>query len=94
MYKRHIELHFFLEPDMKLSDVLIFMTGSNNIPAGGFSRKIDVRFRHGCKEGCHCKPIVSTCSLEITLPLYCSSEEDMKLMMIEAIRNSHGFGRV
>ena len=77
-----------------MSDILILMTGSNNIPAGGFSKKIDVRFRNGGKEGCHCKAIVSTCSLETTLSLHCSSEEDMKRMMIEAVRNSHGFGRV
>ena len=70
------------------------MTGSNNIPAGSFSKKIDVWFRHGCKEGCHCKPVVLTCSLKITLLLHCSSKEDMKLMMIEAIQNSHGFGYV
>ena len=70
------------------------MTGSNNIPAEGFSKKTGVRSRHGCKEGYHCKPIFSTCSLEITLPLHCSSKEDMKLMMIEVVRNSHVFGRV
>ena len=65
------------------------MTRSNNISAGGFSKKIDVQFRHGCKERCHCKPTVLTCSFEMTLLLNCSSEEDMKLMMIEAICNSH-----
>ena len=68
------------------------------MPALGLDQKIKIQFLHGCKKvrekDCACLPVVSTCSLTLTLPVHVCTFEDTMCVMKEAVMGSLGFGRV
>ena len=82
------------EAKYSLRDVCQFMSGSRNIPFGGFEKKITVEFEHFCQDKCHCLPVVSTCALSIRFPVHMNSYEKMSEGMDIAITESPFFGRV
>eukprot|EP00794_Sanderia_malayensis_P001483 gene1483-1640_t len=59
-------LHYGIEDcEYTVEDVMKFITGCTQLPALGFPNKITVTFRHGCRDGCKCRPTSSTCDLEL-----------------------------
>jgi len=82
--------------ELKLENILMFMTGSDKIPEIGFDSKIEIEFLHGCRENCRCFPIASTCALTFTLPVhdYIQSPEIMSQVVLEAVIQGIPFGRV
>ena len=78
-----------LDQTVTVPDVLRFITGSAAIPPGGFGKKIDIKFTH--EQG---YVRVSTCALEVHVPLHYQTLATFTEMMVEAIISSPGFGQV
>ena len=78
---------------LKMDNFVKWLTGSKSIPPLGFPKKIAVKFVHGCKEGCRCRPTTSTCDI-LKLPVHITSVEDMGLMIESAVKESVGFGLI
>lgn len=74
--------------------MLMWVTGTRNVPPLGFSKVFTCRFVHGCNEGCHCRPTVSTCEFIIKLPVHVASDQEIKDIMLSAINDSLGFGNI
>ena len=71
---------------------MCFLTGCERTPFGGYTEKIKVYFKHDCKASCKCYPTVSVCGMSLILPIHLG--ENLKTLMIEAIKLSPGFGRI
>ena len=71
-----------------LADILIFVTGSSDVPPMGFSPKPVIMFSSGTAF-----PISSTCSNTLTLPLGLCYEQ-FKYNIAFGIQNSPGFQRI
>ena len=78
-----------------LSDILVFFTGADRIPPGGFSKKSPyepkLKFLHDDDE-----PLAtaSTCDLILRLPVkYHNDPEKFEEMMILSFKGYQGFGR-
>ena len=80
--------------DLQLADFLKWLTGTSQLPPLGFPEKFGIKFVHGCKDGCKCRPTVSTSDLSINIPVRINNENVMKEMLFSAIRDSHGFGNL
>ena len=78
-----------LDHTVTVPDVLRFMTGSAAIPPRGCGTHIAVKITHD--QGYVC---VSTCALELYLPLHYQMLSRFTEMMVEAIISSPGFGQV
>lgn len=76
-----------------LATLLQFITGSRSVPPLGFPHPITVKFKHGCPDGCKCRPVSSTCDLSITLPVHYQQLE-FNLVMSSAMVECAGFGKV
>lgn len=72
--------------EVKISDLLRFISGTTSIPAIGFERNLSVYFRHNCEENCQCKCITSTCALTLSLPIHYITYEGIKGMMYATIK--------
>lgn len=71
----------------------MFITGADRIPPNGFSRMIKIKFYDvELKE--KRRPFASTCSLELHLPRGITESEQFHELMISAIKESVGFGKV
>ena len=81
-------------PCVNVSDIIKWMSGSQTTPVLGFEKKFKLAFVHDCDERCKCRPTVSTCDLKIKMPVHIHSEEEMRVMMISAIKDCTGFGLV
>ena len=86
--------YFCLGADFTLGDFLKWFTGSNQVPPLGFPKPFSIQFLHGCREGCRCRPIVSTCDITLTLPVHIRDEVTMHEMLASAINDSKGFDRI
>lgn len=88
-------LHFhIIERDgFSLPRLIQFITGTKSVPPLGFPHSIIVKFKHGCPNGCRCRPVASTCDLSITLPVHYQQLE-FKLIMNAAMVECDGFGKV
>ena len=75
-----------------MSQLLQWLTGSDSIPPLGLPKKISISFVHGCPQGCQCRPTASTCDLLMKIPVHMKSEEDMKVLIMSAVKDSYGFG--
>jgi len=73
-----------------LEDILIFCTGADSIPLGGFHKKIELSFLNNGK----ILPTSSTCFLKLKLPTCHNSNEHFNEKMILGIRGSSCFGLV
>ncbi|CAC5421212.1 G2H3 [Mytilus coruscus] len=72
-----------------LCDILQFLTGCSSIPPGGFDNKFTVNFTD-----VKCYPSVSTCTLDLTLPIHLVNYKNFHDVMIEAIVSGPGFGLI
>ena len=79
---------------LEMCDILMWMTGSSEVPPLGFSKKFELQFIHGCSENCKCRPTVSTCDMSIKMPVHINSLNMMKEMLLSAVKDSHGFGNL
>ena len=76
--------------DLTVGDILQWTIGCSKVPPGGLEKKINIHFTTYEQY-----PTVSTCSLDMTLPLYLhNSYNKFKDIMIEAILSGQGFGTV
>lgn len=73
--------------------LLQFITGTKSVPPLGFPNAISVKFKHGCFEGCKCRPISSIRDLSITLPVHYEALE-FQLIMNSALTECAGLGRL
>ena len=71
-----------------LKDVLIFCTGANAVPVGGFHKKIDLKFLRDDK----ILPVSSTCFLYLKLPTCHHTYEAFNSTMTLGFRGSAFFG--
>ena len=77
-----------------MHDFLQWCSGSREIPPLGFPKKFRIAFIHGCVEKCRCRPSASTCDLLVKLPVHIASEDDMEELIVSAIGDSDGFGKI
>ena len=75
----------------ELKALLQWATGVSSIPPLGLPRKIKVTFLGGCNTGCRCRPTASTCDLRITFALHLDTFEEMKEILVSALKDSDGF---
>ena len=80
------------EHNLKLKDLMRFITGSFQLPPLGLPEPIEVKFIHGCADSCRCRPSVSTCKLVLKPPVHISTFETMEEMMTSAMLEGLGFG--
>lgn len=66
----------------------MFFSGAKEVPLGGFEIQPKLLFTS------EMLPHASTCALELTLPMKYGNEKDFINMLVDAIRNTHGFGTV
>jgi hypothetical protein len=64
------------------------------LPPLGLPGAIEVKFVHGCADGCKCRPTVSTCKLVLKIPVHASTFANMKEMMTSAMLQGFGFGKL
>ena len=74
------------------TSLLLFLTGCEQLPYGGFKEKIKVHFKADCSEGCGCYPTVSLCGMTLVLPMHIKNA--FKKIIPDAIKASPGFGRL
>lgn len=79
---------------MFMKDFIKWMTGSKTIPPFGSPKKFTINFTHGCKEGCRCRPTVSTCDIALKLPVHINSEEEMIFLIKSTLKDCQGFGKI
>ena len=75
--------------DIRVGDVLYFLTGSSKVPATGFDSTPKIKFTDENR-----LPTVSTCELSITFPRKMAglTVDEFKDQMDFCIRGSHGYG--
>lgn len=81
-------------PELRLKDVLKFITGWQTIPPNGFPCDLNVHFKHGCQDRCQCRPTASTCALVLILPIHSCSSRELGDLLISALSECCGFGNV
>ena len=83
------------QSDITLQDVLVFITGADNIPALGFPKPIDIHFYdNDLANNCRRRPWTSTCALTLNLPRGIEDPDELSNLMKECILNSPGFGKL
>ena len=85
-------------------EFLQFLTGSPSIPVLGLPNDIIVAFVHDCRPSrleasspyreCACLPTVSTCDLQLNLPVHIRDEESMKNALVSAVKDGRYFGQL
>ncbi|KAJ8346625.1 hypothetical protein SKAU_G00280260 [Synaphobranchus kaupii] len=80
------------DTSVSYEDLLIFITGTDTVPALGFPSKLTVDF-FDREDGVRRLPYASTCSLNLFLPRGLSSEEEMADLMLTAVKCGIGFGK-
>ena len=60
----------------------------------GLEKNITIKFKHGCKTGCRCRPTAATCDPSITFPIHFEDAKDFEAVMDGALAESSGFGFV
>jgi len=74
---------------VSLKDVLMFLTGTDELPPCGFDVKPTLRFTEFDR-----MPESSTCTITLTLSLAHTDYEVFKEKMDFAIPNGYGFGKI
>ena len=80
---------------ISLEDILAFVTGSAHIPRLGFASTPTISFNHPDeqeKEHLRGLPIVSTCAMQIALPVV-ESYDMFEKTMVECIKHASFFSR-
>ncbi|XP_019748997.1 G2/M phase-specific E3 ubiquitin-protein ligase-like isoform X2 [Hippocampus comes] len=79
--------------EIRFEDLLVFITGADEVPVLGFRDNICVDF-YDQAEGMRRLPYASTCMLCLYLPRGVTEENDLQQMLSQAIGDSLGFGKV
>eukprot|EP00794_Sanderia_malayensis_P006413 gene6413-7144_t len=79
--------------DLRLEDLLIFITGADKIPPLGFDSSIKIDF-YDFQDNNRRLPHASTCSPAIFLPRGMENPDTFKELMKEVLTECHGFGLV
>ena len=74
-----------------LSALYKFITGVETVTPLGME-KTTVKFKHGCKAGCRCRPTASTCATSLTLPVHIDDSKQFEDLMDATLAESSGFG--
>ena len=77
-----------------LSTLYQFITGAKRVTPLGLEKNITIKFKHGCKTGCRCRPTAATCDPSITFPIHFEDAKDFEAVMDGALAESSGFGFV
>ena len=78
---------------VSFEELLAFITGADAVPPCGFSKAIDISFFTN-DPGISRLPYVSTCALELFLPRGVSEVHAFKDLMLTALKESSGFGKM
>ena len=81
-------------PDLALKHMVKFITGTFQVRPIGFPSAIKVKFLHGCSNGCKCRPVASTCSLTLTLPIHSCSSDELGDLLISSLTECGGFCQI
>ena len=77
-----------------LRQLLIFISGADNIPVLGFHKMLEIDF-FNYQSGVRRFPTASTCSLRLMLPRGVPSYEEFESLITQALREgSHDFGQL
>ncbi len=79
--------------DLRLEDLLIFITGADKIPPLGFDSSIKIDF-YDFQDNNRRLPHASTCSPAIYLPRGMENPDTFKELMKKVLTECHGFGLV
>ncbi|KAG8013012.1 hypothetical protein GBF38_016639 [Nibea albiflora] len=79
--------------ELRFEDLLIFVTGADEVPALGFPRKPRIDF-YEQEAGQRRLPYASTCAMCLYLPRGITEEDKLHEMLFQATRDSLGFGKV
>ncbi|KAL7380205.1 hypothetical protein ABVT39_013589 [Epinephelus coioides] len=79
--------------ELRFEDLLIFVTGSDEVPPLGFPSKPCIDF-YDQEAGQRRLPYASTCMMCLYLPRGIMQEEELHQMLHQATKNSLGFGKV
>ena len=88
------DCNFSGEFEIKLLDIMKFLTVSRTVPPSGLVNKLTVIFKHWCTnlpKTCLCKRSVSTCSLTLTLLVHYPTMLSVKKALEDAVKLSQGF---
>ena len=70
----YIYKYFFISTGdtgtVRVSQMLKFITGLEQVPPLGLPDQIIVKFKYFCSANCQCRPTASTCDSSITFPLH------------------------
>ena len=80
--------------NLQLKHLFRFITGTYTLPPLGFPEQLKVKFVHGCLENCKCRPTASTCELSIHLPVHANTPGGIRELMISAMLEGYGFGKI
>ena len=82
------------DPQGLLPQLLIFITGADNIPVLGFPKNIDIDF-FDVEPRSRRFPMASTCGLQLQLPRGIHSIDEFEGLTVRALKEgSHGFGKI
>ena len=82
------------DPQGLLPQLLIFITGADNIPVLGFPKNIDIDFFY-VELRSRRFPMASTCGLQLQLPRGIHSFDEFEGLIARALKeSSHGFGKI
>uniref|UniRef100_A0A667ZD87 HECT domain-containing protein n=1 Tax=Myripristis murdjan TaxID=586833 RepID=A0A667ZD87_9TELE len=79
--------------ELRFEDLLVFITGADEVPALGFKGKPSIDF-YEQESGQRHLPYASTCSMCLYLPRGVTQENELHLMLLQSIKDSLGFGKV
>ena len=83
------------DADPEIENLIQFITGSPSIPPLGLPDDISILFKHGCiNADCKCFPTVSTCDLQLCIPVHITSEDKMKESLSRAVKEGYCFGQL
>ena len=80
-------------PDIEVSDIMQFITGSPTVPVMGFKDTLKLEFVHvyGCVPSCRCFPRDSSCGLIFRIPLHLAIIGDFKTSFHGTLKNGFAF---
>ena len=82
-----------LEHDIRLEELMKFITGTRTIPPLGLPHKLKIYFKRECEKmtSCKCKVSTMTCDLTLHLPMHYKTQTDMVGVLVESVQLSRGF---
>lgn len=79
--------------ELCFEDLLVFITGADEVPPLGFPQKPSIHFYQPEKRGCRL-PYANTCMMGLFLPRGVKTEVELRRLLLRAIRDSADFGKI